>query len=622
MRVPGLDEGRLLAVDLTSGRSERRDVPAAYRAAYLGGAGLAARLLWDHQPWTREPLAPEQPLIFAAGLLTGSNAPECGRHVVVGRSPATGMWGESNAGGKWGAELRFAGVDVVVVTGRARKPTYLTVRDGDAELRDASGLWGRDTYETQEALRKELGDAKTRVSCIGRGGEWGAHYASIMNDEGRAAGRTGLGWLMGAKNLKAIAVRGSRLDVPLARKDEFNAVAKQAHGALKQETLTEILSQTGTMGYIDMAMEFGDAPSRYWRSGREDVDGLGANVVNAQHLEGPYHCYKCGIGCGRITKFHWASEGKSGGKLKVGDTVVDGPEYESTVGFGPLVGNRSLDVVGLAHHLCNVYGLDVISCSGSVAFAFLLFEQGKVTERDVGFPLRWGDGDAVLRLVEMVGRGEGFGKVVGEGVERMGRRYRAERDAVHVHGLEVPYHDPRAFHGMAVAYATAPRGADHNQCEMYQVDIGWSAPEYGVEAGDRFASGGKARVAARVQDYIALKNNLVMCQFANPPPEMLRSLLEHATGEAWTYDSMMTAGERAFTLRRTLNLKFGLRTGVENDVSAYPAALTRPLPEGGTEGRVPDLRRQLVDYYDHRAWDPATGAPEPATLRRLGLGVT
>jgi aldehyde:ferredoxin oxidoreductase len=598
--------GKLLRVDLSNGHIADESLNLNWARQFVGGSGLAARYLYDLITPQTDPLGAENPLMFMTGPLVGTAAPSCGRYVVCARSPLTGIWGESNSGGYWGPELKFAGYDGILLTGRAAHPVYLWIKDGLAELRDASHLQGQDSYQTQESIRQELGEPQARVACIGPAGENLVKYAAVMNDAGRAAGRTGMGAVMGSKNLKAIAVRGTG-KVPLADEQAFRDYVQQAREAIKEDLTTEILRLMGTAGSAEMLMMLGDMPSRYFTGAEMNVTPIGGATMAETILVKNVACYRCPIACGRLTDI---SE-------RYGLSRVDGPEYETIAACGSLLLVDDLPAIAYINHLGNRYGLDTITGGVTIALAYYLYEQGLITTRDTGgLELHWGDAETAIRLMEMIAYRYGFGDLLAEGSRAVARHFGVEELAVQVKGLEVPMHDPRAFFGMAVNYATGPRGACHNQGDMYLVDQGLQQEELGIVMGDRFESSAeKARITARQQDWRTLYNALIMCVFANPPASVTRGMLSAATGWDLALEDLLPLGERAFNLKRIINVRLGLSAADDR----LPQLLLQPLPGGGAEGRVPDMDRLMDEYYAWRGWDPLTGRPARERLAALGL---
>lgn len=599
--------GKLLAVNLTNGEISTLPLDEAYAQQFVGGASLACRYLFDRIHPDTDPLGPENPLMFMTGPLVGTAAPLCGRYVVCARSPQTGLWGESNSGGRFGPYLRFAGYDGVLFTGRAPHPVYLSIWNGEAALRDARGLWGKDSYETQKAIKDELNVGQLSVACIGPAGENLVKYAAVMNDHGRAAGRTGMGAVMGSKNLKAVAVGGD-FQVPLADEARFKDVVQVVTEDIKEDIKGQFLSAGGTASSTDTTMWMGDVPSKYFTVGLwEPVANLGGGTMAETILVGKRACYRCIIGCGRVTTI--------GGKHAT--EKIDGPEYETTIAFGSLILSDDLPGAAYAGHLCNVYGLDTISTGATIAFAYYLYDQGIISKADTGgLELTWGDIEPALTLIEQIARREGFGAVLAEGSRYLGRKYGAEDLAVQVNGLEVPLHDPRAFVGMGLVYATSPRGACHNQADMFLVDLGAPVPELDIEIGDRLESSPeKALMTARVMDWRTLYNSLIMCIFCNPVAGFTLNLLNAATGWELEMSDLLPLGERAFNLKRLFNGKLGLTA--KND--RLPKLLLQPLPDEDVDTRVPDMDVLLPAFYRVRGWDPQTGMPTPEKLQELGL---
>lgn len=593
----------ILKVDLSAGGTERISIPAAWSREYLGGASLAARFLYESLTPDLDPLSPEAPLLFLPGPLTGTVGPAVGRFVIAGRSPATGLWAESNCGGFWGPELRMAGFDGLLVAGRSPHPVYLWIHDGRVEVRAADHLWGLETYATQEAVEAEVDSRGVRVAAIGPAGELSIPFALILSDHGRVAGRTGLGAVMGAKNLKAIAVAGMG-EVPVARPDVYQTLRTQANRDLREDTLTSVLQSLGSAGGADYFDYLGEMPKRYFQrgaySGAEKVSG---SSVAENLLAGVSTCHGCVIACGRVVRL------EDGEKRK-------GPEYETLVGFGPNLWIDDPAAITRLGELCDRYGMDSISLSNIIGLAFTLYESGHITPRDTGgMELEWGDAEVVERLIHLTARREGFGAFAAEGARALGRRFGDEGAAVQVNGLEVAYHDPRAASGMALVYATSPRGACHNQSDYFLTDIGQVEEDLGLASFPRQAGAEKAANVARHQDWRTVCNALVLCLFANVPPDTTLALVNAACDLDLDLEALLRCGERGWTLKRAINNRLGLTS--QND--RLPRALLEPMPDGGSAGYTPDLEAMLAAYYRARGWDPETGYPTPAKLREVGL---
>jgi aldehyde:ferredoxin oxidoreductase len=602
--------GRLLYVDL--GSANIRDVglyPGLARA-FAGGSGLAARLIYDVVEHHTDPLGPDNPLIFMTGPLVGTAMPSAGRCSVCALSPLTGMWGESNTGGFIGPEMRFAGYDGIVITGQAESPVWLSIVEGEASLRDASDLWGLDCYATQERVREAPGLSRAGVACIGVAGENQVKMAAIVNDHGRAAGRTGVGAVMGSKRLKAVALRG-HASVPVADPEGLEAVVGEILRDLDDDLAAMALRMAGTAGYVDMALMYGDIPIRYYQQGEWDgANGLSGVLMAERYQKRIRSCYRCPIACGRETC-----------APSYGVDTVDGPEYETVAALGSLAMIGDLEAVIYAGPPCNVYGLDTISTGSTLALACEMAERGVLTEADVGgLSIRYGDGETAHRLIKMMAYREGFGDVLAEGSAALAEFLHAPALAVTVNRLEVPMHDPRAFSGMAVTYALSPRGACHMQGDMYDVDTGQGpAIELGIAPGDRFEdSEEKGRIAARQLVWRNLYNSLTVCQFQNPGVERLLRALNAATGWDLEPEDLMTLGLRIVALKRMLNRR--RRIDIRN--ARMPDLLRKPLDEGGTEGGVPDLKTLLIGAYSELGWSSDTGVPSADRLEAWGLRST
>ena len=594
----------ILKIDLSTGKTGEYEIPEGWEKDFLGGASLAARILYSSLIKELDPLSPEAPLLFMTGPMTGTSGPTTGRFVVCGKGAATGLWAESNVGGFWGPELRAAGFDGLWITGKASEPVYLWLNGGRLEVRNAAQLWGRNTYTTQDRIREEVDEKSARVCVIGPAGERGVRFASIMCDHGRMAGRTGMGAVMGAKNLKAIAVRGAN-QIPVFDLKKYAPLRSEANRKLRDDNEARVLREVGTAGAANYSEYLGALPAKYYSRGAfANVDSVSGSKMTEAILVGRSACQGCVIACGRVVKL-------PGEVMK-----RKGPEHETMVGFGANLLNDNLEAIVDLGELCDRYGMDTISASNTIGLAFRLFEKGVITEKDTGgLVLKWGNVDAIEQLVNLIGRREGIGNLLAQGSRAFGARFDAEDEAVQVNGLEVAYHDPRGVSGMALSYATSPRGACHNQSDYFFVDWGHTHESLGIGFYSRHAQAEKAANAARHQDWRTVFNALVMCIFANVEPEMQVRLINAACGLDWTIEDMMRAGERAWNLKRAINIRMGLSG--END--KLPKALLEPFPDGGSAGFVPDLKGMLTAYYQHRGWDAETGMPSREKLIELGL---
>ena len=602
-------DSKLLIVDLASGDIREQAVDPAYARDFIGGSGLAARMLWDSLDPQRDPLDPASPLLWMTGPLTGTGGPTNGRSSICARSPQTGLWGESNIGGFVGSELRYAGYDGLLITGRANAPAYLWIHNNQVELRDASHLWGKsDTMETQRVLKAVVGEPMARVACIGLAGENRVPYAAILSDHGRLAGRTGMGAVMGSKKLKAIAVRGTgRLGY--ARAADYKRLRVEANKALREENMTAVYRETGTAGGADYLEMLGDMPQKYWtQAAFEGVERISGGTMAQTILTGKAACQGCVIACGRVVTIN---EGPyaTGGEAK-------GPEYETVASFGSQLLVDDLPAIVALGNRCDAVGIDTISAGNTIALAYLLFDRGLITTKDTGgVELHWGDAKPCFDLIEQIARREGLGALLAQGSQALAAHFNAEELAVHVNNLEVPMHDPRAMSGSALVYVTSPRGACHNQSDYFTIEMGGSIERLGIPMTDRLEDGGKAAYVARHQDWRTVCNSLVMCTFASANVDTVVDLLSAATGHDWTLEEMMLAGERAWNLKRAFNIRLGLTRATEK----LPKLLLEPLPDGGQAGHVPDVDSMLKEYYAARGWDEATGRPTRSKLEELGL---
>ena len=595
----------ILKVNLTTGETGEITIPQEWIQAYIGAAPLAARMLYEHLTPQLDPLSPEAPLLFLNGPLTGSAGPAVGRFVICAKSPATGLWGESNIGGFWGPELRKAGFDGLWLEGAADSPVYLWIRDGGVEIRDASAFWGRSTYDTQSLVQQDLDVKNARVASIGPAGENQVPYALILTDHGRVAGRTGMGAVMGAKNLKAVAVKGSG-DVPLIDWAAYKPLRAQANRRLRSHNASTVLRDLGTSSGADYMDYLGEMPKKYYQSGEAgfgwDISGC---TMSETILTGVSACHACVIACGRVVDL-----GDGFGPRK-------GAEYETMAGFGPNLLIRDMATITRLGELCDTAGLDSISMGNVIGLAYKLFDDGVITTADTGgIDLSWGNAESAERCVQLAIRREGFGELLALGARDFGRHFNAEEEAVQVNGLEAAYHDPRGASGVALSYATSPRGACHNQSDFYFVDLfGQTLEGLDMTFHPRQSDGEKVPEIVKHQNWRSVNNALVLCIFAEVPPQQVVELLNAAMGLNETVESLMQIGERAWNIKRVINNRLGLTRA--NDT--LPKAFLKELPDGGSAGYVPDLEHMLSVYYAVRGWDSETGYPSEDTLKRLGL---
>ncbi len=604
--------GCFLRVDLTRGCLERFSLEEALLRRFIGGSGLGASLFLDRYDLAADPLGPENPLLILTGPLSGTGFPGSSRLTICSKSPLTGIWGEASVGGNIAPELKNAGYDGIVVEGAAAGPVYLLVDNERVEIREAASLWGRDTYETTDALKTGHGRG-FKVLCIGPAGERGVLFAAIANDKAHYAGRTGMGAVMGAKRLKAVVVRGSRKP-GLADPEGFRRARSALLAGLRESLVAESLRSMGTDGAMDLGLMTGDVPAGNWGVGADPELGarLGGPALSERYLVGNHACSHCPIGCKRVTAVREGPYRSEEGP---------GPEYETCAAFGPLIGNDNLAAVIAANELCNRQGLDTISCGATIAFAMDCYDRGLIRAADGGGPdLDWGNIDAVLQLLPRISRLEGMGKLLAQGSARAARELgKAAGDlAVHVKGLELPMHDPRAFHGMGLAYAYSARGACHNQHSVLPVEQGMALFD-GLGLQEDYPaqeSAGKAPMVMTSENYGLLLNCLCQCHFVNyaTSPRDLLSALNAATGWSLELPELLECGARIWHLKRGLINLMGIRD--RDDV--LPPKVLEPLADGGAAGSVPDIEAMKGEYRVIRGLDDR-GIPLSETLRRHGL---
>lgn len=604
--------GKLLRINLSSMKVSEENLNPTYLSDYIGGSGLGIRLMYDEVPPETDPLGPDAKIFITTGPVTGTSLGTAGRYQVVFKSPLTGILCDSSSGGHWGTEFKQTGYDVLVIEGQATKPVYIYIKDGKTEIRPASHLTGKDTYETQSLLQAEVSDDKARILCIGPAGEAGALYACMVNDTGRTPGRGGTGAVMGSKNLKAIVVRGTT-KVEVADLDGFKRYALEINKRNGRGDETKMLRIFGTPEVMDNSWQVGDIPVKNWSMGsyEELCVSLGGQKMYDTMLVPHNACHLCPIGCSRWVKIENEAYKMDG----------PGPEYESLGALGSMTLVDDLEAVSFANHLCNIYGLDTISCGSSIAFAMECYEKGLINKEITGgLDLTWGNAQALIQLVEMIGKGEGFGKFVGLGTRQMANHLgnNSIDFAVQVKGLELPMHDARAFFSWASNYATSPRGGCHlhGMSAIYENNQD-PIPEWGLMGYyPRHSNEGKANITRYAQNWSHILSSMVLCYFAtfSQQPSDLASLINYATG--WSLDpkDLLVIGDRINALHRAYNYRCGIRRA---DDTLSKRSLT-PLEEGGTAGEVPDLEFQLKEYYQIRGWED-DGKPSRQVLLDLGL---
>jgi len=606
--------GKLLWVDLSKGKISEEILDEKLARDYIGGYGIGARLIYDRQKPGADPLGPENILGFITGPLTGTDATWGNRYtVMVGRSPLTGGTGDANSGGDFGPYLKFAGYDAVFVTGAAKNPTYLFVKDGKAELKDASQLWGKDCDETEDALEAELGKS-IHVACIGPAGEKLSLVAAIINNRGRAAARSGVGAVMGSKKLKAIVVIGSA-KIPVAKPEEAKALRKEAMANFNKG-MADFFKAAGTSGAYVGSAKSGDAPVKNWRGNPtmvpnpETMDG----VKFLEHQEKRYGCYKCPNPCGGIMKEVTGDFATKAGQHR--------PEYETIAMFGSNLLNGSAESLIKLNDICNRYGLDTISVGGIVAFAFDLYEQGILTRKDVGFELKWGDAKAIVALTEKIAKREGIGDILADGVKQAAAKIGkgAEKYAIHNGGQELPAHDPRCNPAYGVSYETDATPGRHTQSLFCFVVNGLPPGGWTTPVNDRYdpKEYGKSELFFRnLQQLFATAG---ICQFSNfiQSIDITPRFLKLVTGWDISDEELKNTCERISAIRQALTLREGINPVKDYEMPKLVIG-EPPLKEGPTAGKAVRQAEMDAVYYKELQWDPKTAKPTKKRLLELGL---
>ena len=614
--------GQILRVDLGNAKVSKEDLDPKAAQGFMGGRGLGIKYLYDEINPRVDALSPKNKLIMATGPLTGTAAPSANRYMVVTKSPLTGAIANSSSGGFFAAELKYAGYDLIIFEGKAKKPVYLWIENDSVEIRSAEEIWGMNTYETQNAIQAAT-DEFAKVACIGPAGENLVKFACIINDSGRAAGRSGVGAVMGSKNLKAVAVRGTK-GVTVADRDGFRNAIKAllaSHEPVRQ-TWYEPYGKLGTLGIsILLVNEAGVLPTRNFQTGVfENVEKLSGELLNEAFSKRRNRmgmaCFACPVSCGRVSKVinpEFAGDG-------------DGPEYETTGAFGASCGVDNLAAVAKANFLSNELGLDTISMGMTISCAMELYEKGFLPEKDVGAKLNFGNAKAMVDLVAKTAHRDGFGDALAEGSYHLAQKYGHPELSMTAKKLEFPCYEPRGLQGLALQYATQSRGGDHIRGEAHDVTL-WGITGYKMlkdrnitKPLDPFVYQDKPWVVKEIQDLYGVVDCSGMCCFVilmgTNPEESLCALLETATGiNLVDHKGMMQIGERTFNLERLFNLKAGL---TKDDDTLPSRMLKEPMPEGPAKGQVVHLDKMLPEYYRLRGWDEE-GVPTSKKLKELGF---
>ncbi|MBW2622978.1 MAG: aldehyde ferredoxin oxidoreductase family protein [Deltaproteobacteria bacterium] len=610
--------GKILHVDLTGGTFEIEEPSPDFYRRYFGGNGFIAYYLLKEMPAGADPLGPDNLLIFAGGTMTGIPIAGAGRSAVGGKSPLTGGYGEADVGGFFGAELRRAGFDAIVVRGKASSPVYLWIKDGEVEIRPAGHLWGMKTLECQETVRAEVGEKAARLAMIGPGGEKMVRYACVINDVNRAAGRTGLGAVMGSKNLKCVAARG-RTPVPVADEDSLKELSRYMveHWRDRSEGMHEL----GTAGGLTGLSAMGALPTRNFQDGQfEGAEKIGGETMRDTILIDRDGCFACPIRCKRVVE------------VKDGDFQVDpaygGPEYETIGAFGSCCGVDDLAAVAKANELCNAYGLDTISTGMTVAFAMECFENGLLTKDDTnGLDLSFGNARAMVELTRQIGEREGLGDLLAEGATRATEKIGsgAKEFNISVKGSPFPMHECRVRHGQGLGYAVSPTGADHMHntwADASQANDPVTEDLQGLGVFETVPATELNTHKVRAYTFIVywrwVSNHICCCMFIPWSRDQVIQIIRAITGWQTNLWELFKMTERGLTMARVFNLREGLTKA--DDV--LPARMAAPHKSGSLNEKpiTPESLQSAVSaYYSMMGWDPETGEPTKAKLDELDI---
>jgi len=597
--------GKVARINLSTKKIKIEELDRKLADEYIGSVGIAGKVLLDEVPSWAGGFDPANLLIYTTGPVTGTITQTAGRHSIVTKSPLTGCFGDSSAGGYFGVELKRAGYDMVIFSGRSERPTLVTIVDGTVNFMDASAYWGMDTRESDRAICRDLGDRRIRVSCIGPAGENLVRFASIMHDEaGRAAGRCGVGAVMGFKKLKALAVRGDE-DIKVADPEALSEVMREVLENYRTSPSVQRLHEAGTMGGYEGTMAIGDSPT--YNFANEQFGEFDAQRTRKLAYPGGFQrilsktntCYMCAMGCRRVSN-------KGEGKYQLPEDDVEGVEYESLSMLGSNLGIDDIFAVNLMNDLCNRFGLDTISAGGTIAFAMECYERGILSKEDTeGLDLRFGNADAAVTLLRKISAREGIGNLLAEGSRRAGLLVggNAVKYSMHVKGMEIPAHDPRAFQGGGPHYACCPVGADHMEgISLFVEAFGQRFPELGIEGdyGTPYSTEKKALLAKTIEDWYAFLTASGWCLLCSSRYGDLNRFVRTfaaVTGRKLTIHEARLSGERIYNLKRSFNLKHGI-SGKEDTL---PERLLRE-PNKKSNNAVVKLDATLPEYLALRKW--------------------
>lgn len=610
---------KILRVNLSEGTCKSEPLNMEWAQEYLGSRGLASKYLVEEIDPKVDPLSADNKLIMATGPLTGTMASTGGRYTVVTKGPLTGAIACSNSGGYFGAEMKFAGWDMVIFEGKADKPVYLAIENDKAELRDASHLWGTSTWHTEETIKKEMQDPQVRISSIGKAGENGVLYACIVNDLHRAAGRSGVGTVMGSKNLKAVAIRGTKGVSGVDNMGEFAKVTMEKKKILAENAVTgEGLPAYGTQVLMNVINEMGALPTRNHKAVQfESAGDISAEAMakpresdGKPHLVTNAACFGCTIACGRISKIdkdHFSVKEKPQYHGASG-----GLEYEAAWALGAANGVGDLEALQYANLICNEQGMDPISFGATIGAVMEMYEDGTLTEEQIGLKAPFGSAEALCALADMTAAGEGFGVDIGLGSKRMCEKYGRPELSMSVKGQEFPAYDSRGIQGMGLTYATSNRGA----CHLRSYTVASEVLGIPVKT-DPLVTEGKPDLVMAFQDATAAFDASGLCIFTSFAWGLgdIQPQIDAACEGDWSLEKLSAVGERIWNMEKLFNLQAGL---TKDDDKLPERLTTEPAQEGPAKGLVAGVPEMLPEYYEKRGWD-AEGVPTKETLDRLGL---